>query len=259
MSNSSVGNQFEELIKIVQRLRGPDGCPWDKEQTAESLISYMLEEAYEVIEAIDEKDWNGLKEELGDLMLHIVFQASIAQDTKLFDISESLKNINDKLIRRHPHVFDRKKLVKDKIKPSWELQKHKEKKRNSRLDGVPKSLPGLIQAQRIQEKASYVGFDFEKEEDIWDKLSEEITELKNAQKNNKDEVKEEIGDIIFTLINLARFLGISADDALRKSNNKFISRFKMVENELKIKGKNIEEFSINEMNEIWDEIKTNSN
>ena len=260
MSNSSIGNQFEELVKIVQRLRGPDGCPWDKEQTAESLISYMLEEAYEVIEAIDEKDWDGLKEELGDLMLHIVFQASIAQDTKLFDISESLKNINDKLIRRHPHVFDRKKLVKDKIKPSWELQKHKEKKRNSRLDGVPKSLPGLIQAQRIQEKASYVGFDFEKEEDIWDKLSEEITELKNAKKkNNKDEVQEEIGDIIFTLINLARFLGISADDALRKSNNKFISRFKMVENELKIKGKNIEESSISEMDEIWDEIKTNNN
>ena len=121
-------------------------------------------------------------------------------------------------------------------------------------------MPGLIQAQRIQEKASYVGFDFEKEEDIWDKLSEEITELKNAKKkNNKDEVQEEIGDIIFTLINLARFLGISADDALRKSNNKFISRFKMVENELKIKGKNIEESSINEMDEIWNEIKTNSN
>ena len=256
MSNSSIGDQFEELINIVHRLKGPDGCPWDKEQTSESLISYMLEETYEVIEAIDEKDWEGLKEELGDLMLHIVFQASIADDNGLFNISESLKNINEKLVRRHPHVFDKKNLVKDNIKPSWELQKYKEKKRNSRLDGIPQSLPGLIRAQRIQEKASYVGFDFQKEEDIWEKISEEIEELKNAQeKNNKDEILEELGDAIFSLINLARFLGISADDALRKSNNKFINRFKMIENELNKRGKNIEESSLNELDDIWNSIK----
>ena len=260
MSNSSIGDQFEELIKIVQRLRGPECCPWDKEQTSESLISYMLEETYEVIEAIDEKDWEGLKEELGDLMLHIVFQASIANDNGLFNISESLKNINEKLVRRHPHVFDKKNLVKDNIKPSWELQKHKEKKRNSRLDGIPQSLPGLIRAQRIQEKASHVGFDFQKEEDIWEKISEEIEELKNArEKNNKDEILEELGDAIFSLINLARFLGISADDALRKSNNKFIDRFKMIENELIRRGKNIEKSSLNEMDDIWNTIKKNNN
>jgi len=256
MSNPSIGDQFEELIKIVEKLRGPDGCPWDKEQTSQSLISYLLEETYEVIEAIDEKDWDGLKEELGDLMLHIVFQASIAKEDELFDISKSLNNINEKLIRRHPHVFDKKNLINDKIKPSWELQKHKEKKRNSRLDGVPKSLPGLVRAQRIQEKASHVGFDFQAEDKIWNKISEELEELKNAQQNNnKDEILEELGDAIFSLVNLARFLGISADDALRKSNNKFISRFKIIENELNRRGKNIEESSLNEMDEIWSAIK----
>ena len=260
MSNSSIGDQFEELINIVERLRGPDGCPWDIKQTPASLISYLLEETYEVIEAIDDKDWDGLKEEIGDLMLHIVFQATIAKEEDLFDISESLKNINEKLIRRHPHVFDKKKIEKDNIKPSWELQKHKEKKRNSRLDGVPESLPGLIRAQRIQEKASYVGFDFQSEDEIWNKISEELEELKNAQQNNnKDEMLEEIGDAIFSLINLARFLGVSADDALRKSNNKFISRFKVIENELKKRGKNIEESSLNEMDEIWIAIKKKNN
>ncbi len=248
MNNQSIGNQFEELINLVKRLRGPDGCPWDKEQTSESLVSYMLEETYEVIETIDEKNWDGLKEELGDLILHIVFQAVIAKENKLFDISESLKNINEKLVRRHPHVFDKKNVIQDKIISTWELQKHKEKNRSSRLDGVPISLPGIIRAQRIQEKASHAGLDFQKEEEIWEKISEEMEELKNAQKkNNQDEILEELGDIIFSLINLARFLGISADDALRKSNNKFINRFKMIEDEINKRGKNIEESSFNEL------------
>ena len=251
MNNQSIGNQFEELINLVKRLRGPDGCPWDKEQTSESLVSYMLEETYEVIETIDEKNWDGLKEELGDLILHIVFQAVIAKENKLFDISESLKNINEKLVRRHPHVFDKKNVIQDNIISSWELQKHKEKNRSSRLDGVPISLPGIIRAQRIQEKASHAGLDFQKEEEIWEKISEEMEELKNAQKkNNKDEILEELGDTIFSLINLARFLGISADDALRKSNNKFINRFKMIEDEINKRGKNIEESSFNELEDI---------
>jgi|TARA_B100001741_G_scaffold219081_1_gene181722 tetrapyrrole methylase family protein/MazG family protein len=260
MNNQSIGNQFEELINLVKRLRGPDGCPWDKEQTSESLVSYMLEETYEVIETIDEKNWDGLKEELGDLILHIVFQAVIAKENKLFDISESLKNINEKLVRRHPHVFDKKNVIQDKIISSWELQKHKEKNRSSRLDGVPISLPGIIRAQRIQEKASHAGLDFQKEEEIWEKISEEMEELKNAQKkNNKHEISEELGDTIFSLINLARFLGISADDALRKSNNKFINRFKMIENELNKEGKNIEDSSFNELEDMWNNIKKNNN
>ena len=260
MNNQSIGNQFEELINLVKRLRGPDGCPWDKEQTSESLVSYMLEETYEVIETIDEKNWDGLKEELGDLILHIVFQAVIAKENKLFDISESLKNINEKLVRRHPHVFDKKNVIQDNIISSWELQKHKEKNRSSRLDGVPISLPGIIRAQRIQEKASHAGLDFQKEEEIWEKISEEMEELKNAQKkHNKDEILEELGDTIFSLINLARFLGISADDALRKSNNKFINRFKMIENELNKEGKNIEDSSFNELEDMWNNIKKNNN
>tara|TARA_Y100000588_G_scaffold286342_1_gene304180 strand:+ start:182 stop:967 length:786 start_codon:yes stop_codon:yes gene_type:complete len=260
MNNQSIGNQFEELINLVKRLRGPDGCPWDKEQTSESLVSYMLEETYEVIETIDEKNWDGLKEELGDLILHIVFQAVIAKENKLFDISESLNNINEKLVRRHPHVFDKKNVIQDNIISSWELQKHKEKNRSSRLDGVPISLPGIIRAQRIQEKASHAGLDFQKEEEIWEKISEEMEELKNAQKkNNKDEILEELGDTIFSLINLARFLGISADDALRKSNNKFINRFKMIEDEINKRGKNIEESSFNELEDIWNNIKKNNN
>ena len=260
MNNQSIGNQFEELINLVKRLRGPDGCPWDKEQTSESLVSYMLEETYEVIETIDEKNWDGLKEELGDLILHIVFQAVIAKENKLFDISESLKNINEKLVRRHPHVFDKKNVIQDNIISSWELQKHKEKNRSSRLDGVPISLPGIIRAQRIQEKASHAGLDFQKEEEIWEKISEEMEELKNAQKkNNQDEILEELGDTIFSLINLARFLGISADDALRKSNNKFINRFKMIEDEINKRGKNIEESSFNELEDIWNNIKKNNN
>ena len=166
MNNQSIGNQFEELINLVKRLRGPDGCPWDKEQTSESLVSYMLEETYEVIETIDEKNWDGLKEELGDLILHIVFQAVIAKENELFDISESLSNINEKLVRRHPHVFDKKNVNQENIISSWELQKHKEKNRDSRLDGVPISLPGIIRAQRIQEKASHAGLDLQKEQEI---------------------------------------------------------------------------------------------
>lgn len=260
MKNQSIGNKFEELINLVKRLRGPDGCPWDKEQTSESLVSYMLEETYEVIETIDEKNWDGLKEELGDLILHIVFQAVIAKENKLFDISESLNNINEKLVRRHPHVFDKKNVIQDNIISSWELQKHKEKNRSSRLDGVPISLPGIIRAQRIQEKASHAGLDFQKEEEIWEKISEEMEELKNAQKkNNKHEISEELGDTIFSLINLARFLGISAEDALRKSNNKFINRFKMIENELNEEGKNIEDSSFNELEDMWNNIKKNNN
>ena len=260
MKNQSIGNKFEELINLVKRLRGPDGCPWDKEQTSESLVSYMLEETYEVIETIDEKNWDGLKEELGDLILHIVFQAVIAKENKLFDISELLNNINEKLVRRHPHVFDKKNVIQDNIISSWELQKHKEKNRSSRLDGVPISLPGIIRAQRIQEKASHAGLDFQKEEEIWEKISEEMEELKNAQKkNNKHEISEELGDTIFSLINLARFLGISAEDALRKSNNKFINRFKMIENELNEEGKNIEDSSFNELEDMWNNIKKNNN
>ena len=158
-----IGNQFEELVNIVSRLRAPDGCPWDREQTNHTLIPYFIEEVYEVIESVDDDDWDLVKEELGDILLHIVFQASIAEDEKFFKIIDSLNNINKKLINRHPHVFgDAKAEAAFHAKQNWEAAKHKEKGRESRLDGVPNSLPSLIRAQRLQQKASYAGFDWEK-------------------------------------------------------------------------------------------------
>jgi len=260
MSNKSTGKRFEELVTIVERLRAPDGCPWDREQTPASLLPYLLEETYEVMESVDDKNWEVLKEELGDLMLHVVFQASIATDSERFNIDESLKKVNEKLVRRHPHVFgDTKADAAFNAKQNWEAEKQKEKKRDSRLDGVPVTLPGLVRAQRLQEKAAYVGFDWEKIESVWEKVYEELEEIKLAQqKNNKDLLEEEIGDTIFALVNLARFMGIPAEDALRKTNNKFINRFKMIEMELKKRGKTLEESSLDEMDKIWNTVKKKS-
>ena len=260
MNNKSIGERFEELITIVERLRAPDGCPWDREQTSASLLPYLLEETYEVIESVDDRNWEVLKEELGDLLLHVVFQASIATDSERFNISESLKIINEKLVRRHPHVFgDTKADAAFNAKQNWEAEKQKEKKRESRLDGVPVNLPGLVRAQRLQEKAAYVGFDWEKIESVWEKVNEELEEIKLAQQeNNKESIEEEIGDTIFALVNLARFLGIPAEDALRRTNNKFINRFKMIEKELKRRGKTLEESSLDEMDKIWNTVKRKS-
>lgn len=260
MNSKSIGKRFEELVNIVERLRGLDGCPWDREQTPASLLPYLLEETYEVMESVDDRNWEVLQEELGDLLLHVVFQASIATDSDRFNIDESLKTVNEKLVRRHPHVFgDTKANAAFKAKQNWEAEKQKEKKRDSRLDGVPVTLPGLVRAQRLQEKAAYVGFDWEKIESVWEKVYEELQEIKLAQQgDNKDLLEEEIGDAIFTLVNLARFLGIPAEDALRKTNNKFINRFKMIEKELKKRGKTLEESSLDEMDEIWNKVKRKS-
>ena len=248
---------FAKLLYIVQKLRGPDGCPWDKEQTHESLLPYFLEEAYEVIEGVEAGDMNSLKEELGDVLLHVVFQADIAQKNSEFTIEDSLNHVNEKLVRRHPHVFgDKKADAAFHAKQNWESAKHKEKKRKSRLDGVPETLPALTRAQRLQEKASYTGFDWEKIEQVWEKIHEEIQELKEAQSSgNKAHTEEEIGDVIFSVVNLARFLNISAESALRKTNRKFITRFKAVETEFKKRGKKMEDSNLEEMDEIWNTVK----
>jgi len=244
-------------MEIIEKLRGPDGCPWDREQTHESLLPYFIEEAYEVIEGVEAGDINSLKEELGDMLLHIVFQANIAEQNNEFTIEDSLNHVNEKLIRRHPHVFgDKKADAAFHAKQNWELQKHKEKKRESRLDGVPDSLPALTRAQRLQEKASYTGFDWKKIEDVWAKIHEEIQELKEAQENgDKSHIEEEIGDTIFSFVNLARFMNLSAEAALRKTNRKFTTRFKAVEEELKKRGKDVEESNLDEMDEIWNRVK----
>ena len=254
-----IGNQFEELVNIVSRLRAPDGCPWDREQTNHTLLPYFVEEVYEAIESIDDGDWDLVKEELGDILLHIVFQASIAEDEKKFQIIDSLDNINKKLINRHPHVFgDAKAEAAFHAKQNWEAEKHKEKGRESRLDGVPNSLPSLIRAQRLQQKASYAGFDWEKIEQVWGKVNEEIIELKEAEiSGNNQHIEEEMGDLLFAIVNLSRHLNISSEDALRKTNQKFIRRFKKVEEGIKAKGKKLNEASLEEMDSIWNEAKHN--
>ena len=258
MSNT-VQEKFEELITIVKRLKAPDGCPWDREQTNASLLPYFLEEAYEVIESVDNENWFELKEELGDILLHVIFQAVLAEENGHFNINDSLDNVNEKLVRRHPHVFGDAKADKAfHAKQNWEAEKHKEKNRKSRLDGVPKTLPALIRAQRLQQKASYAGFDWDKVEQVWDKIHEEILELKEAQSNNtKEHIAEEIGDVLFSIVNLARFLDIPAEDALRRTNKKFTDRFSQVEAELKKRGKMVEDSSLEEMDAIWNEAKQN--
>ena len=256
-----IGKEFEELVKIISRLRQPDGCPWDHDQTSQSLIPFLIEETYELIESIDEKNWETVKEELGDVLLHIVFQASIADDNKQFKLEEVLKTVNEKLVKRHPHVFNIDQgVINNDLNKEWELSKHKEKGRESRLDGVPKDLPSIIKAQRLQQKASLAGFDWDKIELVWEKIHEEILELKEAeQQNNKNHIEEEIGDVLFSIVNLSRFLEISADNALRRTNRKFINRFKKVEKGIEGKGKVMEEATLEEMDIIWNQSKEKNN
>ncbi|MEC7872626.1 MAG: nucleoside triphosphate pyrophosphohydrolase [Candidatus Neomarinimicrobiota bacterium] len=254
---SQIGNKFEALVEIVAKLRSVDGCPWDIEQTAESLLPYFIEEVYEVIEAIDEKNWDSVKEELGDVMLHLIFQALIANEKNKFEIEDTIEFVSKKLVQRHPHVFgDDKADGAFHAKKNWEEAKHKEKKRKSRIDGVPRTLPSIVQAQRIQQKASYAGFDWEDSDDVWKKISEEIDELRIAEKNrDKQQIENELGDVIFSVVNLARFLDISAENALRLTNKKFIKRFIYIENELEKTGKKFEDSSLAELDQIWNQAK----
>lgn len=254
---SQIGNKFEALVEIVEKLRSEDGCPWDIEQTAESLLPYFIEEVHEVIEAIDEKDWDLVKEELGDVMLHLIFQALIANEKNKFDIEDTIEFVNKKLVKRHPHVFGDDRVDGTfHAKQNWEQAKHKEKKRKSRIEGVPKTLPSIVQSQRIQQKASYAGFDWEDSDDVWKKIGEEIEELKIAQKNgDKQQIENELGDVIFSVVNLARFLDISAENALRLTNKKFIKRFIYIENALEKSGKKFEDSSLVELDQIWNQAK----
>ena len=213
------------------------------------------------MESVDRKDRDTFKEELGDIMLHVVLQAQISSENSGFNVSDSLDILNEKLVRRHPHVFgDKKADAAFHAKQNWEAAKHEEKNRKSRLDGVPMALPALVRAQRLQEKASYAGFDWEKVEEVWDKVHEEIQELKEAQtKNTGEHIEEEIGDILFAIVNLARFLKFPAEDALRKTNQKFTSRFFQVEEELERRGKTVENSTLEEMDKIWDAVKKHEN
>ena len=248
------GDKFQNLYDIMIRLRKE--CPWDREQTHDSIKGATLEETYEVLEAIDLKDYEELKAELGDLLLHIVFHSVIADENKNFNIDDVINSISDKLIRRHPHVFGDTK-VKDtkEILKNWEEIKLSEG-RDSVLEGVPKNLPSLARAYRLQEKASKVGFDWEKKEDVWKKVIEEIEEMHEQERDGTfEEFEKEMGDVFFALTNYARFLGVNPENALRRTNEKFISRFSYVEKKIKELGKNLSDSNLEEMDKYWEESK----
>ena len=246
---------FKRLLDIMDKLR--EECPWDKKQTFESLRYLTIEETYELSDAILEKDINAIKNELGDMMLHIVFYAKIASETGEFDMADVLKGISEKLINRHPHIYGEVE-VKDanEVKDNWEKIKLKEGNK-SVLGGVPLSLPPLVKAFRMQEKASGVGFDWEKPEQVWDKVIEEMNELKKEveKKENKDKMENELGDLLFAIVNYARFINVNPEDALEKTNKKFIRRFQYLEEESKKLGKSLYDMTLNEMDKYWNEAK----
>jgi len=251
------GQKFERLVEIMARLRAPGGCPWDREQTFDSIKPYLLEETYEVLDAIDARDWRGLAEELGDLMLEAVFFAQMASEDGTFDIGDSLDAINEKLVRRHPHVFgtgDAK--TADAVKKRWEEIKADEKKDRGEkpkgiLASVPRNFPALVEAQQISSKAANVGFDWANTDQVLEKLQEELDELAEARMGESHvELENEVGDILFALVNVARHLKVDPEQALRKSNTKFRRRFAHVENHATLPGATLEE-----MEARWQEAK----
>ncbi len=250
--------EFDRLIEIVKTLRAPDGCPWDREQNLYSLKDKMIEEAYELLDAIDNKDIDNIHEELGDLTLHVVMHSLIAEEENLFTIKDVLNRISDKMVRRHPHVFGNEDISKteDVIKRWDEIKKiekkGKEKESNSILDNVPVSLPSLLKSSKMQKIASKVGFDWKDINDVILKLEEEIGELKSAIANqDKENIEEEIGDILFATVNISNHLKVSPDNALRQTNNKFYKRFNYIEKHLQSIGKTFEECSLDELEEIY--------
>ncbi|MDQ3682229.1 MAG: nucleoside triphosphate pyrophosphohydrolase [Bacteroidota bacterium] len=251
----SEGNEpFARLVMIMDELR--EKCPWDKKQTIHSLRQMTLEETYELTGAITENNWMSIKEELGDLLLHIVFYSKIAAEQNQFTITEVIEGISQKLIDRHPHVYGNVEVQNDEdVKRNWENLKLKEGK-TSVLSGVPAALPALVKAMRLQEKAKQVGFEWENKEQVWKKVEEEITEMEEAiQRNDQQKTEEEFGDVVFSLVNFARFLNVDAENALELTNNKFLYRFTRMEKEALVKNKALAEMSLEEMDTIWNDIK----
>ena len=247
---------FDELIQIMARLRAEDGCPWDREQDHRSLRPYLIEEAYEVLDALDREDDPSLREELGDLMLQIVFHAQIAREEGRFDIEDVLQTHVQKLKRRHPHVFgDASVSGSDQVIANWEEIKRQEGKR-SILDGVPRYLPALLRAYRVQEKAAGVGFDWEDVDGVLSKVDEELEEFREAcAQRDPEQIEEELGDLLFSLVNVARFLNAHPEDALRRTADKFIRRFQFIESEIERTGRNLDTASIEEMDALWEKAK----
>lgn len=248
---------FNLLVRIVEVLRSKKGCPWDREQTMESMKGNVIEEAYELVEAIDEGDSEKIKEELGDLLLQVIFLSQIAKEERKFTIKEVISGISEKLIRRHPHVFGRVKVRDSKeVLRNWAHIQKEEHREGSILDGVPRTIPQLYRAKRIQEKVSRFGFDWERWEEVYEKIKEEMAEVKKAiEDKDSKAIEDEIGDLLFAVVNLARFLNINPEEALRKANNRFISRWKKMEEMAGKKGMEISSLNIGELSELWEASK----
>lgn len=271
---------FDDLVRVMARLRAPDGCPWDRKQTHESLKPYLVEEAYEVLEAIDRKDSEGLREELGDVLLQVLFHAQIGAEAGIFRIDDVIQHLVEKLIRRHPHVFgDSQKgghsLHADEVLARWEQIKHDERQQTgqagSLLDGVPKTLPALLRAYQIQARAARVGFDWTQIGQVMEKVEEELRELREAMApesgkaspagatetggDPQDRVESEFGDVLFALVNLARFLKVNPEEALRRAVNRFTDRFRYLESQAARAGRKLEDMTLEEMDALWTEAK----
>jgi XTP/dITP diphosphohydrolase len=248
---------FERLLNIMDELR--EQCPWDKKQTIESLRHLTIEETYELADAILDKDMKEIKKELGDILLHIVFYARIGSETNDFNIADVINSLCEKLISRHPHIYgDVKVTDEQQVKENWEKLKLKEGNK-SVLGGVPKSLPALIKATRIQDKAKAVGFDWENKDQVWEKVQEELSELRteiDTEKADKEKIEQEFGDVLFSLINYARFIDVDPESALEKTNKKFIKRFQYLEEETRKQGKALEDMTLEEMDIYWNKAKT---
>ncbi len=245
---------FDRLLTMMNELR--EKCPWDKKQTLESLRHLTIEETYELADAILDNNLEEIKNELGDLLLHIIFYAKIGSETKSFDIADVANSISDKLIERHPHIYgDLEVKDEEEVKQNWEKIKLKEGKK-SVLEGVPKSLPAMVKSNRIQDKVSGVGFDWEEPYQVWKKVQEELSELNTElEKGNKEHIESEFGDVLFSMVNYARFIGVNPENALEKTNKKFINRFQYIERAAQKEGKKLTEMSLSEMDIFWNQSK----
>jgi MazG family protein len=254
----TLSDSFLRLVTIMDELR--EKCPWDQKQTVDTLRHMTIEETYELADAITEKDWKGIREELGDLLLHILFYSRIGKEQKQFTLEEVINGISEKLIIRHPHIYgDVKVQDEEDVKSNWEKLKLKEGK-DSILSGVPVSLPATVKAMRLQEKAKKVGFEWENKQQVWKKVEEEVGELHQAvEAGNKDKIEDEFGDLVFSLINYARFLQIDAENALERTNKKFIRRFREMEAEALKQSRSLDDMTLDEMDALWNAIKQQHN
>jgi MazG family protein len=271
VADSPTGNKFEKLVEIIATLRGPNGCPWDKEQDFNSLKPMLVEEVYEVLEAIENNDFDGLSEELGDLLLHVLFHAQLGKESEQFDINTVLDKICEKLIRRHPHVFGNETATSsEEVLKNWEAIKAQEKaaklknrtpEQRSLLEGIPSKLPAIHEAHQISSRAARIGFDWPDIEGVFEKLQEEVLELREVISQGTDEsrrerLEDEIGDMFFVIVNIARYLKIDSESALKRANRKFKMRFQHMEKELAKDGKTLDQVTLGEMEVLWQKAKS---